>query len=95
MTHTNKLTAGEIIGKAYNHKANFMTPEILENGFLQNGKYAYELSRGSGMFGKKYMYGVTVVTVETCKPEYDLSQGGFDDIEEAREYINQLNNRSK
>lgn len=95
MTHTNKLTAGEIIGKAYNHKANFMTPEVLKTGFLQDGKYAYELSRGNGMFGKRYMYGVSVVTAETCKPEYDLGKGGFDDLQEAKEYINQLDNNSK
>lgn len=79
------------IGKEFRNVVkgyNFITPVLLEYG--RAGKYIYELSKSTdscgSFFGK--IYGVTVVYNKENR--FDLSKGGFESIESARDYIKQL-----
>lgn len=87
---THNISARDVINIAYKGQKNFMTPTQIDFGFARKGQLAYELSRGKAIFGKGYIYGVSVVTVETRKPDYELGKGGFETIEEAKEYIKSL-----
>jgi hypothetical protein len=70
--------------------SNFMTPEVIRYG--QQGDYVYELSRGSGFYGKP-VYGVTVVDLRTDEHRNDLSES-FASLQEATDYINDLEKQS-
>lgn len=93
-TANHNKSAKEVINTAYKGKTNFMTPTQIDFGFVRNRTLAYELSRGNAMFGKGHMYGVSIVNVETGKPEYELGKGAFETIAEAKEYIKFLDENS-
>ena len=82
-----------IFDKTFNREKNALTPTVLEYGEIESD-YVYELSRGKGMSGKQYMFGVTIVDKNLFETS-DLSTGGFGDFGDAREYINSLQNNSK
>ncbi len=65
---------------------NIMTPEILQFGV--SGKYAYELSQGTG-FKREPIFGVTVLRRKTGERRDDLSKM-FYSLEEADGWINQI-----
>ena len=73
---------------SYFRGRNMVTPNIIETGFA--GQYAYELSSGDAIFSDGQLYGVTLANRFTAERDYDASKGGFDTIDEAREYIKGL-----
>jgi hypothetical protein len=64
-----------------------MTPETL--GYYKSGNYIIELCRGTGMFGNKYMHGISVRLKNTNKYMTNLSTC-FPTYEEAIKYITKL-----
>lgn len=81
-----------VFADTFNGQPNILTPDRIDFG--KKGKLIWELSRGEDFpgTGAKYMYGVTVLTVdgERNRRTAGLSQGGFTTEAEAREYIASL-----
>lgn len=80
---------------------NFMTPEVLEYGFIKENHVAFELSTGTDfdqkpIFGN--MFGVTVAIKEKHfrwnQTEHQWNKV-FETIGEARDYINELKEHFK
>ncbi len=91
-------TPEEIISKAYKGQKNFMTPIVLEYGYIKESldeskeSIVYELSKGDGIWSR-WIFGVTIVkyirTTDEAKPFFELSQK-TESVSEAREYIKKL-----
>ncbi len=78
------MTADQAFKLAFNGEPNFMTPEIIEIGSTPH--HHYEISRGDGLFGGD-LFGVTILTLNGERT--DLSKS-FDNLDEARRYIDQI-----
>lgn len=52
------ITAQQALDKVYGDSNNFMTPRILETGWLVEGEVAYEVSYGR--FLDKHLYGISL-----------------------------------
>jgi hypothetical protein len=72
--HLNDMQIASIFTLAYRGKRNFMTPNIVERGYVDN--LVYELSWGEGIMPRTRMYGVTVLTRRGEKMD-DLNKGGL------------------
>lgn len=82
------MNIGAIFNKTFNGQKNFITPTIVEFG--QTGNFIFEISKGSG-FSNDTIYGVTVLKLNGKEVEKtDLSNGGFESLEKAREYAKAL-----
>lgn len=67
---------------------NIMTPDVLNYG--SRGNYAYELATGNGFRGDE-IFGVTIIDIDTKEHNHELSEGGFNTLKDAKDYINTLN----
>lgn len=95
------MRARDIIRTEYGKSRNFMTEHVIEIGSIKRGRVAYELSSGPGIFGTRWIIGVTVVSCDgsgsfaQTKREHELSRS-FSGAEysavlkEARAYIQAL-----
>lgn len=85
---------------------NFMTPLLIENGWIKKGKVAFELTSSKNhqnsvnvrptdlIFGN--MYGVTVAIKEKYEWDHDHQWNDvFETIDDARNYINDLKEHFK
>jgi hypothetical protein len=84
------MTAREILRAEYGDSKNFMTPEVLKVGKIDQGT-AYEISSGSGFDPGTTIYGVSIVGVREDGSTYrsDASKM-FDSLVDARAYIRDL-----
>ena len=85
------LSAQNVITREYGRSKNFMTPRVLEVGWIHNRRRAYELSKGEG-FSHNTIYGVSIVDVDeigTTKRRTDLG-GCFESLRAARSHIMRL-----
>ena len=69
---------------------NFMTPSVIEYGWVKPNKLAYELSTGKGITGKT-LFGVTV---NNKNEESDMNELYYSK-EEAENYIRKLTKEFK
>ncbi len=77
--------ADELFSMAYGNLPNFMTPNIIERGFIgETNQYAYEIISGSALLGDGEMFGVTLITREGDRTELSRS---FGTELEARAYL--------
>jgi hypothetical protein len=83
------LKALDCFRSVYAGNVNIMTPHRMFVDMSKSGKYAIELSTGSGIFPGTTIYGVTVIDVEKMEGDHDLSKG-FSSEEEALGYYQQL-----
>lgn len=69
---------------------NFMTPQHIKTE--QIGKYAVEISTGSGMLSNKPLFGVTVTNLTTKIHEHDLCKCCYSmkEVQEHLDYIRSL-----
>lgn len=67
---------------------NFMTPDVIEYGFINKckGNYVYELSEGD--FLDDHLIGVTIMNTETKSAVNEWCEMFYDE-QEAREFIEQ------
>ncbi len=70
--------------EVYNGQGNIMAPDPV--GYGTRGKFIYEISKGE--FMRETIYGVTVLTRFGEKTH--LNKGGFTDMEQVEEYINDV-----
>jgi len=59
--------AGDAIDCAYGGHPNFMTPHLVERGWVAGGILAYELSWGEPFLSDRDLYGLTFVEVREAK----------------------------
>lgn len=62
---------------------NFITPHILRYGWIEEGKVAFELSKGSG-FTSDIIYGVSI------RPDVNKKSECFGSKRDAESYIKEL-----
>ena len=67
--------------------SNFMSPEVVEHGWVRKGSLSYELSRGEGILKDTHIYGVTL-----SKQFGDLSRA-WPGLEQAQQYVAYLQAR--
>ena len=66
---------------------NFMTPKVMEHGWIRKGSMSFELSRGESILKDTYIYGVTL-----SKQFGDLSRA-WPEREQAVQYVEYLRAR--
>ena len=89
----NASRARRILHAEFGGEPNFMTPSVVGTGLLSDN-IAWEISSGSGVFGKT-IYGVTVVT-EGGRTSRDFKMSDcFDSHKAASQYIKGLREEVK
>ena len=91
------VSAREALRKVYGDSRNFISPRIIETGWVEKGEVAYELSYG--LFLDKHVFGISVVrkdNVGAWQKDTAKSTSVFDaDINTAREEIEEALERLK
>ena len=88
----------DIFHREYGDSKNFMTPEVLDRGEISSGiqgvQIAYELSKGEAIFGKGYLFGVSLVVYSdkygTTNRVVAPYATVFRSLKEAKEHVEDL-----
>jgi hypothetical protein len=65
---TPQLTPEGLLRREYGNSKNFITPTIVEAGWIVTGRIAYELSTGEGLERGTELFGVSIVRKKENSP---------------------------